>query len=518
MTRTIPSTSYLIHQQFMNNFLPQLLTTVLLVFSLSTTTRADDSIKVAFIADQGIYQPAQDVLSLIAKEGTDLLLIQGDLAYVENGADSWELNTNNALGADFPVLSLIGNHDGEEWPRYEQLINQRVNRVDALQCTDRPGVKANCRMGDLHIVQVSPGIFESDLVNPNDNYDTYITESFRNSDARWKICSWHKNQQLMQTGSKLNDTGWAVYEACLAAGAIVATGHEHAYSRTYLLESFERLQVIHRNEHMEIGPGRSFAFVSGLGGWQARPQVNDGDWWASIHTASQGATAGALFCDFGSVMASCYFKSINGGVIDQFTIGNGLADVFVETNLVNARPDNPVGLRISRYSEHTAELFWDRAPADIPIVSYEIRLDGNSINQLDATSTLISTPLDRSNHVLEVIAIDAQGRRSEPSAVVLSPAPQTTQAPDNVAFLPSQPGALRQAVYSDNTTEFFWERSTDNQSVVAYELNINDATQRIDALSLMSNSMIRGQGYSVSVRAIDNEGNFSSPAHIEFIQ
>ena len=154
----------------------------------------------------------------------------------------------------------------------------------------------------------------------------------------------------------------------------------------------------------------------------------------------------------------------------------------------------------------------------MPIVSYEIRLDGNSINQLDATSTLISTPLDRSNHVLEVIAIDAQGRRSEPSAVVLSPAPQTTQAPDNVAFLPSQPGALRQAVYSDNTTEFFWERSTDNQSVVAYELNINDATQRIDALSLMSNSMIRGQGYSVSVRAIDNEGNFSSPAHIEFIQ
>ena len=503
-----------------------LLTATSLAFSLPVAVQAEDSYKVAFVADQGVDQNARAVLSLIANDGVDLLLVQGDLGYVDNSADRWELNIDNSLGDDFPVLAVIGNHDGEEWPRYEQLINERVRRAESLRCTGRPGVKSSCRFGDLHIVQVSPGIHESDQVSPDDNYDEYITESFRNSDARWKICSWHKNQRLMQTGNKFDETGWSVYEACLAAGAIVATGHEHSYSRTFLLDSFENQQVVHRDSHMEIGPGSSFAFVSGLGGWEARSQITGGDWWASIYTASQGAVAGALICDFGDSMASCKFKSIDGGIPDQFTLGRTGSEASTVVNVPDERPDPPSGLRLSRYSEHTAELFWDRANVDNNVVTYEIRLDDTVIEQIDALSTLIDTPLDQATHQLEIIAIDRQNRRSAPSAVTLLPPAGITTASSPVPaplpptvgdFPPTQPGGLRHAVYSEDTAEFHWQRSSDNQAVVAYEININGTTVQLDALSFLSRSISKGQRHTVSVRALDNEGNFSTAAQIEFI-
>ena len=43
----------------------------------------------------------------------------------------------------------------------------------------------------------------------------------------WKICSRHKNQRAMQLGKKKDAVGWAAYEACREAGAIIATGQEY---------------------------------------------------------------------------------------------------------------------------------------------------------------------------------------------------------------------------------------------------------------------------------------------------
>ena len=65
---------------------------------------------------------------------------------------------------------------------------------------------------------------------------------------------------------------------------------------------------------------RSFMFVSGLGGRSIRSQSHDGDWWASVYTASQGANHEALFCDFERNTAQCYFKAIDGSVPDQSTL------------------------------------------------------------------------------------------------------------------------------------------------------------------------------------------------------
>jgi len=276
--------------------------------------------KVAFTGDQGTNSDARAVLKMIANEGVDLLLIQGDLGYDPKAASQWEANLNETLGENFPVLTGVGNHENFEWALYQRYIKNRIDRVGALSCTDNPGVKAHCQFGNIEIVQVSPGINEVIGVRPEDNYPGYIADKFSGTSNKWRICSWHKNMRAMQTGNKSNSTGWGVYRSCLNAGAMITVAHSHAYARTHLMSNFENQSVAHRNSDMTLEPGKSFMFVSGLGGRSLREQKRGGDWWASIYTASQGATFGALICDFEQSTAQCYFKAIDGSVPDQFTL------------------------------------------------------------------------------------------------------------------------------------------------------------------------------------------------------
>lgn len=276
--------------------------------------------KVAFTGDQGAGENAEKVLKLIADEGTDLLMIQGDLGYDRGAAQTWENNLTKHLGESFPVLTTVGNHENFEWHIYHQKIKDRINRVSGLSCSGNPGVKALCQFSNLEVVQVAPGISEVAGVRPDDNYAEFIADKFSGGSNKWRICSWHKNMKDLQTGNKGNSTGWDVYRSCLNVGAMIAVAHEHAYSRTYLMSDFENRSVVHRESDMKLEPGRSFMFVSGLGGKDPREQKRGGDWWASIYTKSQGATHGALFCDFEVNTASCYFKAINGSVPDSFTL------------------------------------------------------------------------------------------------------------------------------------------------------------------------------------------------------
>ncbi len=134
----------------------------------------------------------------------------------------------------------------------------------------------------------------------------------------------------MQVGGKNDETGWGVYEECRKEGAMIATGHEHSYSRTFLMDSFEQQIVATTSDILLLEKGKSFAFVSGIGGHSVRQQKLKGDWWASIYTLDQEARAGALFCTFDTPSkqvevgekkkANCYFKDIAGKVVDRFVL------------------------------------------------------------------------------------------------------------------------------------------------------------------------------------------------------
>ncbi len=70
----------------------------------------------------------------------------------------------------------------------------------------------------------------------------------------------------MQVGFKPTEVPLSTYDACRAEGAIIATAHEHSYSRTHLMSSFADQTILSTASEFGIGPGQTFAFVSGLGG------------------------------------------------------------------------------------------------------------------------------------------------------------------------------------------------------------------------------------------------------------
>ena len=123
------------------------------------------------------------------------------------------------------------------------------------------------------------------------DHDTYIREQLASDNSTWRVCSWHKNQRLMQVGNKQDEVGWGPYEQCRIGGAIVATGHEHSYSRTHLMRNLETQDIASTSNNLVIERGQTFVFVSGLGGKSIRGQIDElaaNPWWASVFTASQG--------------------------------------------------------------------------------------------------------------------------------------------------------------------------------------------------------------------------------------
>ncbi len=294
------------------------------IVASSETAGADEGtpsdFKVAFIGDQGLSSKALAVLELIKSEGADMVLHQGDFDYTDS-PNAWDQQINDILGSDFPYFASIGNHDGIAWAGYQEKLEARLDRLDGVTCTGDLGVKSACTDKGVFFILSGVGMSGS-------GHDTFIRDQLAASYATWKICSWHYVQILMQVGDqKKNFVGWEPYEECRKGGAIVATAHEHSYSRTHLMANFETQSIASTSSTLQIEKGKSFAFVSGLGGIGIRSQ-NDAlaanPWWAAVYTSRQSADFGALFCTFNENgvenRAHCYFKDIGGAVPDQFDL------------------------------------------------------------------------------------------------------------------------------------------------------------------------------------------------------
>ena len=313
-------------------FLFSIFTVVVLSISACTNdkSRSDSAsdlvppeFKIAFIGDQGTGSDAIAVLELIRDEGTDVVLHQGDFDYHDD-PDTWMKQIDDILGSTFPYFASVGNHDITAWEEYQSKLLSRLSQIDEAICTGDFGVNSACTYKGVFFVLSGIGTLGS-------NHIEYLKEQLANSNAVWKICSWHKNQRLMQVGGKSNEVGWNAYEVCRLEGAIIATGHEHSYSRTHLMSSFESQTIASTSNHLILSEGKSFAFVSGLGGANIRTQVDglgSNSWWASVYTADENAKFGVLFCSFNTNSneneAVCYFKDIDGNIVDSFNLTSQL--------------------------------------------------------------------------------------------------------------------------------------------------------------------------------------------------
>lgn len=280
-------------------------------------------VTVAFIGDQGINSNSRAVLQLIKDEGADLVLHQGDLDY-ENNPNRWDIFITGILGADFPYLASVGNHDilWHSSGGYQDKLQARLDRIDEISCSGDLGVQSVCTFRGLFFILSGIG---TTIAKNDPDHVAYIRKQLAQTNSIWRICSWHKSQKKMQVGGKRNDVGWESFKACRKGGAIMATAHTHSYSRTHLMNNFKKQSIASTANKMVIEEGKSFAFVSGLGGLSISRQYRRNDpWWAFAYTLDQDANFGALFCTFfvngKPNHANCYFKDIDGNVPDKFEL------------------------------------------------------------------------------------------------------------------------------------------------------------------------------------------------------
>src|SRR3989442_795272 len=304
---------------------------------------ADPNLKVAFIGDSGNGSDFRRVLQLIKAEGAHMVLHQGDFDYADN-ARRFFATIDSILGDDFPYFASVGNHDAGSWRQdcsrrdgcYAKFLKTRMARIGVTpDDPDLDDQMYSVTYRGLKLVFVGErGASAGDNI-----YARYIQDQLATDNHVWKICSWHKNQRAMQVGGKADEMGWRVYETCKDHGAIIATAHEHSYHRTRTLTSMQH-QIVDascsspNNLCIAQGsPGKSFVFVSGLGGRDVKDQERclpatfpygcNGEW-GTIYTRTQVAMSGALFIVFNidgdPTKAQGYFKNINGQVADTFDI------------------------------------------------------------------------------------------------------------------------------------------------------------------------------------------------------
>src|SRR5262245_57021140 len=104
-------------------------------------------LKLAFLGDQGVGDDSRRVLELVARERADALVILGDFAYGDASPRDWNAQLDAALGADFPVFAVIGNHDVPAWAGDDGFLAylvDRLQRIPDAACRGEYGVNASC--------------------------------------------------------------------------------------------------------------------------------------------------------------------------------------------------------------------------------------------------------------------------------------------------------------------------------------------------------------------------------------
>jgi Calcineurin-like phosphoesterase len=297
-----------------------------------------ENLRVAFFGDHGLGPDSVATLQLVLAEDADFLIILGDFDY-KNDPAAWHEQLDEGLGEDFPMFAVAGNHDASAWDGYREVLMDRLTPIADVDCQGEIGVQMNCLYKNVDLVLSGVG-----TMNPEGktSHVDFISETLAESESIWKICAWHKNQHDMQLGGKNDEVGWAAYQACQGGGAIVATGHEHTYARTKTLTKLgnhdEGHGAVGEMDIVEVGPGRTFVFVSGMGGNEIRDfeaDHEDDTWWATQYTSNvynvNGVAVdeytpelGVLFIDFhvdgDPYKARGYFKNLAGEMIDEFTV------------------------------------------------------------------------------------------------------------------------------------------------------------------------------------------------------
>ncbi|MGM1063874.1 fibronectin type III domain-containing protein [Saccharothrix sp. Mg75] len=199
----------------------------------------------------------------------------------------------------------------------------------------------------------------------------------------------------------------------------------------------------------------------------------------------------------GTFVADCTPTAGQRTVLHTFTV-TPAADTEV--------PSAPSGLTAGDTTQTSVPLSWTAATDNIGVTAYELFNNSTLVTTVTGTSTTVDGLAADTEYTFTVVALDAAGNRSTPSAPVTA---RTKAVPDTQA--PTTPANLTATAVTQTGATLSWSAASDNTGVTAYELfnnstlvtTVTDTTATVTGLSADTE-------YTFAVVAVDAAGNRSA--------
>ncbi|ALG15461.1 hypothetical protein AOZ06_41660 [Kibdelosporangium phytohabitans] len=169
-------------------------------------------------------------------------------------------------------------------------------------------------------------------------------------------------------------------------------------------------------------------------------------------------------------------------------------------------PSVPQNLRKGDVTTNSVALLWDASTDNVGVTGYEVFVNGQSKATATGASATVGGLSPDSEYVFTVVAKDAAGNASAPSAALTV---RTSAAPDTVA--PTVPQNVKVGNATETSIALSWDASTDNVGVTGYEVFVNGQSKAtVTGASATVDGLTADTEYTFTVLAKDAVGNKSA--------
>nr|WP_232328212.1 fibronectin type III domain-containing protein [Kibdelosporangium sp. MJ126-NF4] len=171
-------------------------------------------------------------------------------------------------------------------------------------------------------------------------------------------------------------------------------------------------------------------------------------------------------------------------------------------------PSVPQNVKAGGATPASVALTWDASSDNVGVTGYEVFVNGQSKASVSGTTATIDGLAEDTEYTFTVIAKDAAGNKSAPSAAVKA---RTLKNPDVTP--PTAPTDVRATGVTETSIALAWNASTDDTGVTGYDVFVN-GTPKTSAPGTTAtvDSLTKGTEYTITVKAKDAAGNVSSPS------
>ena len=195
-----------------------------------------------------------------------------------------------------------------------------------------------------------------------------------------------------------------------------------------------------------------------------------------------------------------------GYVFSRMPLWNELIESKADTEA----PTAPKNLKFVRSNSSSIAMTWNASSDNAAVFCYYIYRNGERVGNTTKTEYIDNGLKSHTSYEYYIVACDTSGNLSGWSNVVEA-------STDVDAFAPTQPAGLTAKVRSEGVVRLSWTASSDNGSVVKYNVYRDGKLIGLSNGTAFTDSTAFGGYYEYYVEAVDNEGNVSRASTSVFV-